>query len=342
MRNDWKIRILGLVISLLAFQTMAFSEEVSGVLFREDFKNWRDNSTDPGFNTRVRSAGNKLTISTLDVEYGKTMSKSEPITINFTKQTEVTVDIERIDAGATATISLMGAYEPYDTFQIARVEGKAGQYKVNVNKLSGWQGVSSIWIVIWMEGKNKSVTIKDISFQDEAIKAVRRKEAALKSYMAKSFAPAPSNSVFYEDFRNGISGWRTAETDPSFFSEVNFEEGVPRLKFIQNKGYCKLMSPTQGIQADITSNTAIQICVGDMGTSRVKVDVMTAQPPFDNHTAITWIKSPGVYTVNLSEKTKWFGGKNFWIAIWLETTQNAAAEHGAVIKYIRVFENTEE
>jgi hypothetical protein len=326
----------------------AWGEETPALLFRDDFRNWRDNSSDPGFNTTVRAAKDELSITTMDVDYGKAMSKSDPITINVTRQTEVVVDVARIDPGGAATVSLMSAYEPYDTYQVARVEGKPGQYRANVSKLSGWLGVSSVWIVVWTEGKGKAVTFKDISFQDEAVKAARDKEAALKSYMSKNFDPAPGNSLYYNDFRNGVDGWRTAETDPLFYSELTFEGGAPRLRFVLHQGWCKLMSPLAGIQADITSSTRLQIGLGDMGAkpgdkigNRVKVDVMSVQPPFESHTVIGWQKTPGVYTANLSETSKWFGPKSFWLVVWLEGQPGAAGERGAQIKFIRLFENQE-
>jgi hypothetical protein len=334
--------------ALILLPGAAWTDDSPALLFRDDFRNWRDNASDPGFNTTVRSAKDELTVTTLDVDYGKAMSKSDPITINITKQTEVVVNVASLDPGGAATVSLMSAYEPYDAYQVARIEGKPGEYKANVNKLSGWLGVSSVWIVVWSEGKNKSITFRDISFQDEAVKAVRAKEAALKSYMSKTFTPVPGNSIYYEDFRNGLSGWRTAETDPSFFSELNFEDGSPRLRFIQHKGWCKIMSPLAGIQADITSNTRLQVGLGDLGNkpgdkaaTRLKVDVMSVQPPFEERTVIAWQKTPGVYTANLSETSKWFGPRNFWLAIWMEGQANGTGEQGAQIKFVRVFESQE-
>lgn len=332
---------VGLLFTLVQIPSLTFSGEISAELFRDDFKNWRDNSTDPGFNTQVKSSGGKLVI-TSDSEYGKSMSKIEPITLNVTKLTEMVVEVDRIDSGATATISLMSAYEPFDTFQIARVQDKGGVYTANVNSITGWAGVNSVWIVVWLEGKDKSVAFKGIFFQDKNVETARRKEATLNSYMAKKFAPAPEDSIFYEDFRNGINGWRTAETDPGFFSELDFEGGAPRLRFIQNKGHCKLMSPLAGIRTDITSNTRFEVALGDMGSSRVKCDLMTAQPPYDSHQIIAWTKVPGVYRANVSEATKWFGGKTFCIVVWLEATQSVSNEKGAVLKYFRVYEGGKE
>jgi hypothetical protein len=48
-----------------------------------------------------------------------------------------------------------------------------------------------------------------------------------------------------------------------------------------------------------------------------------------------------VYTANLSETSKWFGPKSFWLVVWLEGQPGGAGERGAQIKFIRLFENQE-
>ena len=139
---------------------------------------------------------------------------------------------------------------------------------------------------------------------------------------------------------------RTAESDPAFSCELVFDDGSPRIHFLQHQKSFKIMSPLAGIQADITSNTRIQMGLGDMGTkpgdkagNRVKLEVMSVQPPFEAHTVIGWQKTPGVYTANLSEASSWFGAKSFWVCVWQEGQASGDGERGAQLKFVRIFEN---
>jgi len=317
----------------------AKSDSNPAILYEEKFHGWRDNSTDPGFNTEIKLQGEKIRISTNGVSYGKAMSRLDPITVQISSQTELVVAVDQIDSNTVATVRVMNAVEPHDSYQMARIQGGngGGDFKVNLNELTGWEGLTSLWFEIWLEGRKKSIVIKRIYFQDPVVATKRKKEAALRQYTSRSFAPAPGNSIYYEDFRGGVDGWRTGDTDPEFNSEINFEEGAPRIKLAKGKGYCKLLSPVGGIHVAISSSTEMEVCLGDMGTSRVKVDVMTAYAPFDAHTVIPWQTKPGVYRASLADATKWKGEKIFWIQIWMETTgANPNAEAGAVLKYIKI------
>ncbi len=330
------VMLFSFLLLRTSFAKKSNDNEGLGIVYQEDFKNWRDNSTDLGFNTQVQVQGRRLKISTPNVAYGKAMSKADPITINITRKTEIVIKVDRIAPDTIATVYLMHAYEPYNSYRVAKLQGKSGEYKANVHELTGWKGVTSMWIKVWLEGEKKSVIIKEVFFQDANILEKQRKLAAIKAFTLKKFAPMPPNSIFFEDFRNGVGGWRTAETDPEFGSELNFEGDVPRLKIIPGRKYCKLMSDSSGIKAKITPSTKFEIAFGDMGTSKVKVELMLAQAPYTNYTLMPFVTRPGVYTVNINEKTKWRGAKVFWIQIWMGTTGAPETEAGAGIKYIHI------
>ena len=308
--------------------------DIPGSIYSDSFEGWRDNTTDPGFNTWIQLKRCRLKVSTRHQDYGKTMSKSEPIPLDISPKTEMVVDVVSIDPGAIATIRIMNAYEPYDSYQVARVLNKNGKYKVNLHKRTGWTGAYNIWLEVWLEGKRKTVTFNDIYFMDENAVAKQKKQAALKKYVTKKFTPVPQNSLFFEDFRKGVQGWRTGETDPGFNSEISFENGKPRLKLKMSTSSGKIMSAAKGIRAQITPSTEFEIVVGDMGTARIKVDLMTANAPFDSHSIMQWISQPGHYRSNIFEMTQWQGNKVFWIQIWIETTTNPQTEQGIVIKKI--------
>lgn len=333
--------ILGGAQGILAPSAYAEILKADGVVFREPFDHWRDQSTDPGFNTSVQASGSSLRITALNAAFGHAMSKPDPITINITKKTEMSLMVDRLDLGAIATVRLMSAYEPYDSYQVARIQNKLGEYRGSLTELTGWQGLTSFWIEVWVEGDQKSITLKDIYFRDANVMEKQKKQMALQQYTSKKFGDVPANSLFFEDFRKGVNGWRTAETDPGFSTELNFEAGYPRLTLQTGKGYGKVLSPADGIELEITSSAEIEIELTDVGKSQVKVELMTAHAPFDAHQVIAWVSEAGVYSANISQKTKWIGPKTFWIQLWIENTSRTESErYGVGIKYIKITDPT--
>lgn len=316
------------------------TQDIAGSVYYENFDKWRDNTTDPGFNAWVRVSRGKLTIFTKKSAYGKAMSNKEPIILSLTPETEMVIRVSRIDHAAIGTVRVINAYEPYDAYQVAGIR-EPGAFQVKLREITGWEGDTSLWIEVWLEGRRKKMTLREIYVTDPAIARKQRKIAAMKKYISQTFTPIPKNSIFFEDFRLGTGAWRTGETDPGFKTELNFEKGAPRLKLSSEAGGGKMMSAAAGIRTEITPFTQLEIVMGDMGTSRIKVDLMMTKAPFKAYTIIPWVDKPGKYIAQVSEKTSWEGSQVFWIQIWLETTTDPKTETGAVIKRIRILEQSQ-
>ncbi|MCK5242172.1 hypothetical protein KAR34_06960 [bacterium] len=328
---------LWLSLSLSAAKNKNDGNEL-GVVYKDNFKNWRDNLTDPGFNTYVKKKGKQLIISTKQAEYGKAMSQFDPITFKITERTDFVVKVSRVKQDTKASLRIMKAYEPFETIEFFKLEGEGGEFKSNLQELTGWEGETDMWLEIWLEGKHSKIIIDNIYFWDEEVYKKQQKKQAMAAFTKKKFKAIPKGNIFYEDFRKGLNGWRTEESDNGFGSELNFTKRYPRLKIVPGKKYGKFMSPAQPIKAIITRNTQLEIATGDMGTSNMKIELMVAHAPYNAFTIIPDIKKPGIYVMNISEKTEWKGNKEFWVQIWLGSEESPENEKGAEIKHIRIFD----
>ncbi|MBN1595272.1 hypothetical protein JW933_05020 [candidate division FCPU426 bacterium] len=310
-----------------------------GVVYQDSFLQWRDDATDPGFNTTVEKKGGNLVVATARTDYGKAMSQYNPISMKITDNTQLVVKVGQVAKQADVSFRIQKAYEPFETVELFRLQnGKAGEFKVNLMEATGWKNETDMWFEIWLAGKNSKLVIEDIHFWDEAFYQEQVKQKAMKDFTRKKFKALPKGNIFYEDFRKGINGWRTEASDMGFGSELDFAGKYPRLRMVPGKRYCKLMSPADAIKTEITSNTQLEVALGDMGTSKMKVELMISRDPYTAYTLIPDITKDGIYVMNISEKTEWEGPQEFWIQIWLGSEQDPETEKGAEIKHIRVFD----
>jgi hypothetical protein len=142
--------------------------------------------------------------------------------------------------------------------------------------------------------------------------------------------------LYQEDIRQGFDGWRSSETDPGFNTILDLEKAPARLRLTPNNRSGKLMSPASGIRVEITPATEFSLTLGELGNTRLKVELMEAQAPFATRVLLDWISKPGKYSVKIADKTKWSGTKVFWIQIWQEATSNDERSAGAAIKSLSI------
>ncbi len=312
-------------------------KQIQKVIQQIEFSQWRDETTDPGFNSAVNGGPRGLMVSTGQADFGKAMSGRQPIALTITRDLQLLAEINRLSPGGKATLRVMNANEPYEAFDVARIE-KAGEYAANLHELTRWQGDTNLWLELWLEGKNKSVAVGSISFLTlektpvQAQPSLKKKAGWLAGLQGKRY-------VYQKEFSEGADGWRNGQTDPGFNTIFELAGGLPRFKLQPGFRNGKILSPAHGIQANVTSKTEFMVDVQDPGGLRAKIDLMETTPPYATKTILDWISQPGTYKAKLAQKTSWKGQKRFWIQIWLEPTSNPVENaSGVVIKRIQIKE----
>jgi hypothetical protein len=307
------------------------------IINKVELSQWRDETTDPGFNSTVSVGPVGLVINTNQVSFGKTMSSLQPIALHITKDIQVVAEVKHLSPGGRATLRIMNANEPFETFDIAQIK-KPGEYRVNLYDVTKWQGDTNFWFEVWLEGKNKSLVLKDLSFSttDKPLPTVQNSHGKKANRPA---GPKGKSFIYQKDFSEDADGWRSNQTDPGFNTIYTLEQKNPRLKLQPNCQNGKFMSPPQGIRGNMTSKTELVIEVQELGGLRAKIDVMETRPPYETKTLLDWISRPGTYKARIAKKTGWKGQKVFWIQVWLEpTAKPELSTAGVVIKRILIRE----
>lgn len=317
-------------LPLLLQKPIASAGTMRGCLYQDDFSHWRDETTNPGFNAWLQSRAASLFFETKEASFGKVMSDLTPIRVKITKATQIILRVKQISPGCVGTVRIMNAYEPYDVYQVASIR-KRGEYLAPLQKISGWEGDTNLWIEIWLEGKGKSMTIDSVAIVDPTQPSIVARRLVRSQKQIKK-APVPKYVLFQDDLDQGYEGWRNDETNPGFNTFFDLERNPPRLKLTPASRGGKWMSPEAGLRIEITPETEFVISLGDLGHTRLKVELMEAQAPYQTRQLCNWISAPGIYSAKIAEKTKWHGSKLFWIQIWQEATTNDDHAMGAVIK----------
>jgi hypothetical protein len=154
--------LAGLLIAGLASSVQA------KVLFQEDFNNWRDETTNPGFNANKELEKEKgiLTIKTnTENNFGKIMSAENGITLNIDENTTLSFKLLNDIPKGDLKINLMTSVEPYDSHEVIRVD-HAKEYTVQIAGKTPWNGKHSFWIEMWIEGFDRTAKITDLKFTD--------------------------------------------------------------------------------------------------------------------------------------------------------------------------------
>lgn len=305
------------IFSLPSLTTKGITgKQIQRIVNKVDFSQWRDETSDPGFNSLVSVGTKGLVVATGQAAFGKTMSSLRPIALHITKDLQLVAEVDRLSPGGKATLRIMNANEPYETFDLVRIE-KPGAYTANLYDLTKWQGDTNLWLELWLEGKNESLALKNISFLtfENSPATVQTKPAKKYAWLA---GLTGRKYLFQKDFSAGADDWRGNRTDAGFNTLFTLDGGVPRFKLLPDCRNGKVLSPTPGIRGNLTSKTEFSVEIQDLGGLRAKIDLMETKPPYETRTILDWISRPGTYKARVAQKTGWKGQKTFWIQMWLE------------------------
>ncbi len=155
-----KVLLAGMMILSLAGAVQA------KVLFQEDFNNWRDEGTNPGFNASKEVDKGVLTIKTnAENNFGKVMSAESGIELNIDEKTTISFKLLADIPKGDIKINLMTNGEPYDSHEILKAY-KAGEYTTVISSKTPWSGKHSFWVEIWLEGFDRVAKITDFKVTD--------------------------------------------------------------------------------------------------------------------------------------------------------------------------------
>jgi hypothetical protein len=175
-----RIWLAGLMILGLAASAQA------KVLYQDDFSNWRDEKTDPGFNAthEVDKEKGIVTVKTgSDINFGKVMTAEGGITATIDEGTTVSFKLLADIPKGDIKIHLMTAGEPYDSHEAIRAY-KAGEYSATIASKTPWTGKHTFWLEIWLEGFDRIAKITDVKITDgkaeEAAPEATKKKPTVK------------------------------------------------------------------------------------------------------------------------------------------------------------------
>ena len=138
------------------------------VLYQEDFQDWRDENTNPGFNANFEydKDDEVAVIKTgSDINFGKVMSAEQGITMEIDEDATLAFKVLEDIPKGNLKVHLMTAGEPYDSHEMIRVF-KKGDYKVKLAEKTPWTGEHTFWLEMWVEGFDRTVKITDVRFTD--------------------------------------------------------------------------------------------------------------------------------------------------------------------------------
>lgn len=177
----------------ILFMAMLAGSAQAKVLWENDWKNWRDQDTNPGFDATLEVNEKKnIGIARTDEEtsYGKVMSPEEGINITIDKDTTITLELLVDIPEGDIKVNLMTAAEPYDGHTVIDATDKKGIYKAKIAKKTPWTGKHTFWVAIWVEGFDRVAKIGRIQITDgkkitkrtttKKKKVVRKKKSSRK------------------------------------------------------------------------------------------------------------------------------------------------------------------
>lgn len=161
-----KFRLLAMMVAL---SFILASSGHAKILWQSDWKNWRDQSSNPGFDANLevdeqKSVGVVKTDS--ETSYGKIMSPEAGINQVLDENTTLNLELLEDIPEGDIKVDLMTAAEPYDSHTIIGPIDKKGVYSVKINEKAPWTGNHSFWVAIWLEGFNRTAKIGKIQITD--------------------------------------------------------------------------------------------------------------------------------------------------------------------------------
>jgi len=130
-------------------------------------------------------------------------------------------------------------------------------------------------------------------------------------------------------YKTDFSNWRSEATDPGFNANLRIEGKKARKIAIINTAagasYGKVMSEEKAISLQVNQKLELSLeLLNNIPKGDIKVNLMTAQEPYDSHEIISAKTKKGIYKVKLYSKVPWSGKHKFWIEIWIEGEKKVA------------------
>jgi hypothetical protein len=157
------LAVIGLLSMFIAGSSQA------KVLWQNDWKNWRDQNTNPGFDASL-NVDEKTGVGTVhtdaDTSYGKIMSPEPGINLELDANSTLTLELMEDIAEGDIKVDLMTSTEPYDSHTIIGPIDKKGQYVIKITEKTPWNAKHGFWITVWLEGFDRTAKIGKISITD--------------------------------------------------------------------------------------------------------------------------------------------------------------------------------
>lgn len=169
------------VISVLTLFVAGSSQ--AKVLWQNDWKNWRDQNTNPGFDATLDVDEQKnIGVAKTDAEtsYGKIMSPEAGISMELDASTTLHLELLEDIPEGDIKVDLMTSAEPYDSHTILGPLDKKGTYTVKVTEKTPWTGKHGFWVTIWVEGFDRTAKIGKIAITDGK-QTVKKKRVVKKA-----------------------------------------------------------------------------------------------------------------------------------------------------------------
>lgn len=182
-----KFRYLA-VISLLSLFVAGSSQ--AKVLWQNDWKNWRDQNSNPGFDATLEVDDQKgVGTAKTDAEtsYGKIMSPEAGINLELDASTTLHLELLEDIPEGDIKVDLMTSAEPYDSHTVLGPVDKKGTLTVKIAEKTPWTGKHGFWITVWLEGFDRTAKIGKIAITDGKVSVkntkgnVKRKKVVKKA-----------------------------------------------------------------------------------------------------------------------------------------------------------------
>lgn len=336
--------VLALALFGSAFPAVSWAVER---FYTADFKEWRDNRTDSGFNGTIEREGEKARIEVpAQFQYGKVMTPAAAISMAVTPTLILQLTVDEISPDSALSVEVVNAGPPYDGYKIITGVTQAGTFSASIGKVTGWSGNRNFWIAIWLEGSGKSALLSKLRIGENLAPVKNEPVAPVKKETVAAPAPAASaapakktidledakttqidfrgkisdNYSYFEDWSQGLNGWRDEKAAKGSNTIATVKKGGRVLVKLQPKAtYGKFASPEKPIVVDFEQYPFIEVEIErELEVGRVKVRLVQARNPDNFRDVIVNFSRPDVYIANIPEVAGWRKKEAFFIEIWLE------------------------
>lgn len=347
MMPSLRLAVLSLVGILCATVNLHAAEK----FYSADFKDWRDQRTDSGFNAQIdREDGKAKILVPPQYTYGKVMTPQSAISMAVTPSLILQVTVDEISADCALSVEIINAGPPYDGYKLITGVTQPGTYSASIGKVTEWTGDRNFWVAVWLEGSGKSVLLSKLRIgenlpQPKAEAPVKKAAAPAAAAPAEAApaaaAPAPAktidledakttqidfrgkieeNYVKFENWSEGLNGWRDDTVIKGANTVATVKKGGRILLKLQPKAtYGKFMSPEKPLAVDFEQYPFLEVeTEREFETGRVKIRLTQARNSDNFHDVITNFSRPGVYIANIPEVAGWRKKEAFFVEIWLE------------------------